>query len=93
VLDRPTVAAFIADLLDEGAEAATARARQLSLRRFSAWLAEEGEIEHDQLLRIKPPKLDAKVVEPLSDDDLRALIKTCSGLDRSATGATRRSSR
>ena len=27
VLDRPTVAAFIVDLIDEGAEAATARAR------------------------------------------------------------------
>jgi site-specific recombinase XerD len=46
VLDRPTVA-FIAELIDEGAEPATARARQLSLRRFSAWLAEEGEIDHD----------------------------------------------
>ncbi len=35
-LDRPTVNAFVADLLDGGAQAATARARQLSLRRFSA---------------------------------------------------------
>lgn len=81
VLDRPTVAAFIADLIDEGAEATTARARQLSLRRFSAWLAEEGEIDQDELLGIKPPKLDVKIIQPLTDDDLRALIKACSGLD------------
>src|SRR6266498_2183001 len=40
-LDRATVAAFIADLLNDGREAATARARQLALRRFAAWLTEE----------------------------------------------------
>jgi integrase len=33
------------------------------------------------LLGIKPPKLDVEIVEPLTDDDLRALIKACSGLD------------
>lgn len=38
VLDRPTVNAFVAALLDAGAEPATARARQLALRRFSGWL-------------------------------------------------------
>src|SRR5437016_4950284 len=38
VLDRRTVNGYVAELLDAGAEAATARARQLSLRRFSAWL-------------------------------------------------------
>jgi hypothetical protein len=37
-LDRATVTAFVADLLDGGAEAATARARHLALRRFAAWL-------------------------------------------------------
>jgi site-specific recombinase XerD len=80
-LDRATVAAFIADLLDQGAEATTARSRQLALRRFSAWLAEEGEIPRDELVGAKPPKIDAKIVEPLSDDQLRALLKACLGLD------------
>lgn len=80
-LDRPTVAAFVADLLDHGAEAATARSRQLALRRFSAWLAAEGEIERDELVGVSPPKLDQKIVEPLTDDQLRALIKACTGLD------------
>ncbi len=37
VLDRASVNAFTADLLEAGAEPATARARQLALRRFSAW--------------------------------------------------------
>lgn len=81
VLDRPTVNMFVTSLLDAGAEPATARSRQLALRRMSAWLAEEGEIERDELLGVKPPKLDAKVVPELTDDQLRALIKACQGKD------------
>lgn len=79
VLDRPTVNAFIAGLLDSGAEAATARSRQLSVRRFSAWCAEEGETDRDELIGLKPPKLDVKVVPRLTDDQCRALIKACAG--------------
>lgn len=81
VLDRATVAAFVADLLDGGNERATARSRHLSLHRFSAWLVEEGEADEDRLYGSRPPKLDAKVVEPLTEDDLRALLKACAGPD------------
>ena len=49
------------------------------MRRFSAWLAEEGEIEDDPLLGLKAPKLDAKVTDSLTDDELRRLIKACGG--------------
>jgi integrase/recombinase XerD len=79
VLDRRTVSAYIADLLDNGAEGTTARQRQLGVRRFSAWLAEEGEIDDDRLIGLKPPKVDEKIVEPLTDDECRALIKACKG--------------
>lgn len=78
-LDKRLTQEFVAALLDGGAEPATARARQLGLRRFSAWLAEEGEIDADPLLGLKAPKLDAKVTESLTEDDLRALIKACGG--------------
>lgn len=81
VLDRGHLAGFIAAILDGGSEAATARARQLAVRRFSAWLAEEGEIDADPLLGVKAPKLDSKVVEPLSDQELAALVKACVGKD------------
>ncbi len=70
---------FVADLLEGGAEPATARARQLGVRRFSAWLAEEGEIDDDPLLGLKAPKLDAKVTDSLTDDEVRVLIKACAG--------------
>ena len=71
VLDRKTVAGFIAALLEAGAEPATARSRHLALRRFSAWLLDEGEIDDDRLLGSKPPKLDVKVVDPMSDEQLK----------------------
>lgn len=80
-LDKPTVNAFVSGLLDAGAEAATARSRQLSLRRFSAWLKEEGEIETDRIAGLKPPKLDSKIVPELSDDQLKELIKACKGAE------------
>ncbi|KUH98035.1 hypothetical protein AU190_22225 [Mycolicibacterium acapulense] len=64
-----------------GLEPATARARQLAVRRFSAWLADEGEIDDDPLLGLKAPKLDTKVTESLTDDELRRLIKACAGND------------
>ena len=78
LLDRSTLSAFTAGLLDSGAEPATARSRQLAVRRFSAWLADEGEIPRDELIGVKAPKLDQKVVEPLSDAQLKALIVACS---------------
>jgi integrase/recombinase XerD len=81
-LDRRTVSAFVAALLEDGKEAATAVARQLAARRFSAWLAEEGEIERDELIGLKPPKIDVKLVHPLTDAELSALVKACTGLDQ-----------
>lgn len=75
------MAAFVADILDSGAEPATARSRHLALRRYSAWLVEERELRDDPLLGSKPPKLDAKVVPVLTDEQLRALVKACDGPD------------
>lgn len=80
-LGRAQVRAFTDSLLAGGAAAATARSRQLAVRRFSAWLAEEGEIETDHLVGLKPPKLDQQVIEPLTDDELKALIKACAGTE------------
>lgn len=79
VLDRRTVNAFVGDLLDGGAEPSTARSRQLAVRRFSAWLVEEGETDTDLLLGLKAPRLDVKVVDPLSEAELRSLLATCTG--------------
>ena len=79
-LDRRQVARFVDHVLDH-AQPATARVRQLAVRRFSAWLTEEGEIEADPLLGIKAPKLDTKVIEPLTETQLKAMLKACAGKD------------
>lgn len=76
-LARASLAAWTAHLLDAGAAAATATARQLAVRRFSAWLEAEGEIPADPFIGIKAPKIDQQVIEPLTDDQLRALLRAC----------------
>lgn len=76
-LTRLTLQRWIAHLLDSGAEPATARIRQQAVRRFAAWLADEGAIDQDPFLGLKPPKIDTKVVERLTDDELRLMLKAC----------------
>lgn len=80
-LSRAQVRGFVDALLTAGSAAATARSRQLAVRRFSAWLAEEGETDTDLLVGMKPPKLDTTVTEPLTDLQLKAMIKACAGSD------------
>ena len=77
---RSSLNLWIATLLDSGAAASTARSRQLAVRRFSSWLADPdagGEIPVDPFLGAKAPKLDERVIEPLTADDLKALLKAC----------------
>lgn len=78
-LTREQVQTYMAELVAEGKEPNTVRLRQAALRQFSKWLVEEDELPADPLEGIKPPKLTAKVVEALTDDQLRALIKSCQG--------------
>jgi integrase/recombinase XerD len=78
-LSRPAINAWIAELLAGNAAAATARSRQLSVRRFSAWLAAEDLIPADELAGLKPPALDKANVPRLGDAELAALIRACQG--------------
>jgi site-specific recombinase XerD len=80
-LTKSNVQEFIAGLLAAGAQPGTARARYAALRRFSAWLAKEGEISTDVFRDMTPPALDAKITNPLSDDELKDLIGVCAGKD------------
>lgn len=77
-LDRRSVEEFTAHLL-KSFTPTTARARQTAVRRFSAWLFEEKEIPVNDLLGMTPPKLDEKLIEPLTEDELRCLFKSCEG--------------
>lgn len=81
LLSRPLVNAWVASLLDSGMSPATARARQLAVRRYSRWLAAEGEIPADELIGLSPPKLDTKVVPELSEEELKQFIQACRGTE------------
>jgi site-specific recombinase XerD len=78
-LTRPVVGAFVSSIFDAGQSANTARARQMACKRFSAWCAAEGEIAADALLGMPQPRLDTKVTDPLTELELRDLIKACQG--------------
>lgn len=78
-LDRSLVRAWVTHLLDSGAAPATARTRQMALKRFSAWLVEEELADSDPLLGLKPPALDMSVVPSLTDDELKRLLVACEG--------------
>lgn len=79
VLDRRSVEAWLASLLDAGAEGATVRLRQAAVRGFSAWLTDDGELPRDALRNLEAVKVDLKVVPSLSDHELTLLLKACDG--------------
>jgi site-specific recombinase XerD len=78
-ITRSQVSAWIAALLDDGAQPATAAARLAGVRQFSKWLAAEGETDSDPLKGLTAPKGDQPITPVLTDDQLRALIKACHG--------------
>ncbi|MDT7764504.1 MAG: hypothetical protein QOC63_3924 [Mycobacterium sp.] len=77
-LSKLSAQAHLADLLAGGLQSATVRSRYGALRQFSKWLAEEGEVDTDPLLGLKSPSVDVKVVNSLTDDELRLMLKACS---------------
>jgi site-specific recombinase XerD len=79
VITKANAQAWIAGLIDRGAESQTAITRQRGLRQYARWLADEGELDADPLLGLKRPKEQRKVVPSLTDVELRALIDACRG--------------
>ncbi|HYX99464.1 MAG TPA: phage integrase N-terminal SAM-like domain-containing protein, partial [Mycobacterium sp.] len=61
---------------------ANTRAPELSrvvVQAFLADLLDEGELSANPLVGLKPPKADSKVVNALTDDQLRLFIAACQG--------------
>jgi len=78
-LTKANAQAWVADLLDSGAQSTTATTWLGALKRFGAWLAEEDVLPANPIERMSTPKINAKVTATLSDDDLKRLLKTCQG--------------
>ena len=70
---------YLADLVAAGRLAdASIASRHITVRQFSAWLALEEDVA-DPLLLVSGPKVDEKIVLPLTDVELAALFAACKG--------------
>jgi integrase/recombinase XerC len=88
---RADLEAFFGELLAHRT-ASTAATYYKVLRILYAWLEEEDEIDHNPMVRMKPPIVPDKPVLIIPGDTLRRLLKSCAGKDfecrrDSATGS------
>lgn len=77
-ITREHVETYIASVLERW-KPATANQRYRSLQALFKWASEEGEITASPMQHMKPPTIPEEPVPVLSDDDLKALLKACSG--------------
>lgn len=83
---RRVLSAWLAHLREtQGMQGYTARSRLTAVRQFAKWLLDEGEIEHNPFTRMTQPTVDEKLVEPLTTEQLQAMLATC----KSPKGALR----
>ena len=59
-----------------------------ALRTFYNWLINEGLASGSPLETVKPPKVQEKVIQPLTPDDIRRLLDQCDG--KTALGSRNR---
>ena len=82
---RRVLSAWLAYLRDEQhMQGYTARSRLTAVRQFTKWLLDEGEIEFNPFVEMSQPAVDEKLVEPLTLDQIQAMLKACA----SPKGAT-----
>lgn len=86
-MSRASLNHWVAGMLDGGNAPGTARIRQQAVRRFATWLTAGGEIPANPFPGIKAPRVEPPLVEPFTDDELRALLRTCAVPD-TEEGAT-----
>ncbi len=79
-LDRAAIRAWLAGLV-ELQSLSTVRIRHKGLHRFCSWLVEEGELAANPMAALVAPVAAAKPVPVLSDDQLAALMRVCTGRD------------
>jgi hypothetical protein len=66
-------------VLSDTHEPGTVKVRYRGLHRFCGWLVEEGELSDNPMSTLSPPTLKMKPVPVISDDELTALLKACTG--------------
>lgn len=79
-MSRTALNTWISQMLADGAAPATARTRQMCIRRFASWLTEGGYLPAYPFPGVKAPRVEPPVVQPLTVDEIRALIRTCDSI-------------
>ncbi len=77
---REHLEAWIEHLLGKW-KPATANNRYRGLQAYFKWLAQEGEVKVSPMANMKPPRVPEQSPEVLSEDELRRILKACSGAD------------
>lgn len=85
-LNRHSIAAWLAHLVDSGNEPSTVATRLRGMRRFCRWLVVEGELDRAPTEGVEMPARSDKPVRVLTDDELAALLKACA-VPRARAGA------
>lgn len=77
-IQRRVLAAWLAHLRQvQKMQGYTARSRLTAVRQFARWLIAEGEIEHNPFRDVEMPSVDEKLVEPLTDEQIGAMLAAC----------------
>jgi site-specific recombinase XerD len=79
-----SVEKWCAGMAEAGLSSGTITARLIAVRLFSKWLATREYTDRDELATVKPPKLENRVVESLTDAELSRLLDACTGRDFTA---------
>jgi site-specific recombinase XerD len=80
-LTRGQIQQYAAEMIAEGKEANTVRLRLAALRQFARWMVSEDELADDPTVGLKPPKIPAKLVDALTDEQVKAMLNACRGGD------------
>lgn len=86
---RTSLQTWITSILEAGRAPGTARLRQQAIRRYAAWLAAVGHLDAPPFQGLSSPKLDQPVVDPLTVDQIHALLRTCHPAGAGATDRPR----
>jgi site-specific recombinase XerD len=77
-ISRGDVESFLVRLREEGKSPATVSNRFRSLARFFGWAVDEGELGESPTAKMRPPAIPEQPVKQVTDDEVRALLRTCS---------------
>lgn len=76
-IHRRALDGWMAALAQKGMSGNSARSRLTAVRQFTKWLLAEDEIPFNPFTDMAQPALDEQVTEPLSPDQIKAMMATC----------------